>query len=141
LRIPGAIHDAMVAHCVREAPIEACGILGGVAHEVSLIYPLRNAQASETIYEADARDTIAAHLDLRTRGAEILALYHSHPRCVAVPSRTDRERNYYGDVPRIIVSLLWPVPVVRIWRLEADSHEELMWELAPAGVEHGLAGH
>ena len=30
-RSPPTIHDAMVAHCLREAPLECCGLLGGVA--------------------------------------------------------------------------------------------------------------
>jgi proteasome lid subunit RPN8/RPN11 len=119
----------MVAHCRREAPLEACGILGGAAPEVSSIHTLRNAKASETRYEADADDTIAAVLDLRARGAEILGLYHSHPRWAAIPSRTDLETNYYGDVPRIIVSLLGSEPEVRVWRLEPDAYQELPWEL------------
>jgi proteasome lid subunit RPN8/RPN11 len=61
---------------------------------------------------------ITAYMALRERGAEILAIYHSHPRWEAVPSRTDLEKNYYGPVPRIIVSLLGATPVVRVWRLD-----------------------
>ncbi len=68
---------------------------------------------------------------LRGRGAEILAIYHSHPRWAAVPSATDLRENHYGPVPRIIVSLLGPSPEVRVWRLDPDSYEELPWRLAP----------
>ncbi len=118
LEIPRDIHDAMVAHCQREAPRECCGILGGVAPLVSSFHPLRNAAASETRYEADRRDLFAAVRELRERGAEVLAIYHSHPRALAIPSRTDLEENRWGLVPRIIVSLLGEPPTVRIWRFE-----------------------
>jgi proteasome lid subunit RPN8/RPN11 len=131
LTIPAAIRDEMVAHCVREAPLECCGILGGVAPVVSSIHPLRNAEASETRYTADAGDLIRAVVALRERGAEILAIYHSHPRWPAVPSKTDLRENHYGDVPRIIVSLLGPEPEVRVWRLDPDSFVELPWRLVP----------
>jgi proteasome lid subunit RPN8/RPN11 len=131
LLIPRAIHDAMVAHCLRDAPLECCGLLGGIPPTVSSIFPLRNAQASETRYTADSRDLIAAVQALRARAAQILAIYHSHPRWAAVPSRTDLAENHYGDVPRIIVSLLDDPPEVRVWRLDADSYEELPWRLAP----------
>ena len=87
LTIPAEFHDAMVAHCVREAPRECCGLLGGVTPTVSSIHPLRNASASEIRYDADPRDLIEAVQSLRGRGAEILAIYHSHPRWAAVPSR------------------------------------------------------
>lgn len=129
LLIPRAIHDAMVAHCVREAPLECCGLLGGFAPGVSSFHPLRNASASETRYDADPRDLIAAVQDLRGRGAEILAIYHSHPRWPAIPSKTDLRENHYGAVPRIIVSLLEPIPDVQVWRLDPESYEALPWRI------------
>lgn len=119
----------MVAHCLMDAPLECCGILAGVFPEVSLFYPLNNAEASETRYNADSGDLIRVDRDLRVREAEILAIYHSHPRWAAVPSRTDLATNYLGPVPRIIVSLLDDPPTVRVWRLAPDSYDELDWRL------------
>jgi [CysO sulfur-carrier protein]-S-L-cysteine hydrolase len=129
LEVPRDLHDAMVAHCLREAPLECCGILGGFAPLVSSFHPLRNAAASETRYDADPHDLIGAVVALRERGAEILAIYHSHPRWQAVPSQTDLAENHYGPVPRIIVSLIGESPEVRVWRLDADSYHELSWEV------------
>lgn len=129
----------MVAHCLREAPLECCGLLGGYAPLVSSFHPLRNAAASETRYDADPHDLIAAVVSLRDRGAEILAIYHSHPRWAAIPSKTDLRENHYGAVPRIIVSLLDDVPVVRIWRLDPESYEELPWRIVePIDPDEGL---
>jgi proteasome lid subunit RPN8/RPN11 len=128
----------MVTHCLREAPMECCGILGGVAPLVSSLHPLRNTAASETRYDADPRDLINAVVALRDCGAEILAIYHSHPRWEAVPSQTDLRENYYGPVPRIIVSLLGNIPVVRAWRLDPDSFEEIPWKIVePAAALDG----
>jgi proteasome lid subunit RPN8/RPN11 len=135
LLIPAEILGEMVAHCVRDAPLECCGILGGNGLVVSSFHPLRNAKGSETRYEADSTDVINAVVSLRGRGAEIVAIYHSHPKWAAVPSKTDLETNYYGEVPRIIVSLLGPEPEVRVWRLRPDSDEELPWRTAPETVE------
>jgi [CysO sulfur-carrier protein]-S-L-cysteine hydrolase len=129
LEIPRHILDAMVSHCVREAPLECCGILCGIAPRVSLFYSLRNDMKSETRYNADPHDLLAAHIDFRRQGAEILAIYHSHPRWQAVPSQTDLDENHYGPVPRIIVSLLSDSPEVRVWRLDTDSFHELPWEI------------
>jgi proteasome lid subunit RPN8/RPN11 len=129
LEIPRDIHDAMVAHCQRESPLECCGILGGIVPRVSSIHPLRNASASEVRYDADPRDLIDAVVALRQSNGEILAIYHSHPRWAAIPSRTDLQENHYGPVPRIIVSLLGAAPEVRVWRLDADSYEELPWTI------------
>ncbi len=134
LEIPAQIVEAMVSHCLREAPLECCGILGGVAPRVSSFHSLRNAAASPTRYDADPRDLIQAVVALRQQGAEILAIYHSHPRWEAVPSLTDLRENYYGAVPRIIVSLLHDPPDVRVWRLDPESYQELAWiTVEPAG--------
>ena len=129
LLIPRDIHEAMIRHCLAESPLECCGILGGVSREVSLFYPLSNDMKSETRYNADPKDLINAVRDLRDREAEMLAIYHSHPRWEAVPSQADLRLNYYGAVPRIIVSLLEPEPTVRIWRLDPDSYHELAGRL------------
>jgi proteasome lid subunit RPN8/RPN11 len=134
LEIPRDIHDAMVAHCQREAPLECCGILGGIAPRVSSFHPLRNAAGSEVRYVADPQDLIESVVALRQQGAEILAIYHSHPRWPAIPSRTDLEENYYGLVPRIIVSLAGETPTVRIWRFE-----EVAWHIVEP-PEPGSAG-
>jgi proteasome lid subunit RPN8/RPN11 len=132
LEIPAEIHDAMLAHCLREAPLECCGILGGIAPHVSSFHPLRNAAASESRYDANPQDLIDAVVALRGRKAEILAIYHSHPRWAAIPSRTDLEENHYGPVPRIIVSLLSHPPETRVWRLETSSYAEIPWRLVPS---------
>jgi proteasome lid subunit RPN8/RPN11 len=129
LEIPRDLVEAMVAHCVRESPLECCGVLGGIAPRVSSLHTLRNQAHSETRYDAEPRDLIAAYVSLRERGAEILAIYHSHPRWQAVPSRTDLAENYWGAVPRIIISLLDDPPDVRVWRLEPDSYHELPWRV------------
>ncbi len=104
---------------------------GGVAPRVSSFHPLRNIEESQVRFEADPRDLIDAVLALRDRQADILAIYHSHPRAEPVPSQTDLARNYHGDTPQIIVSLLGRTPEVRVWRLAPDSYEELPWRVVP----------
>lgn len=129
LEIPGPILQEMIEHCRQEAPIEACGLLGGMSPRVDVIYRLRNASASETRYDADPGDLIAAVREMRERGAQILAIYHSHPKWAAIPSSADLRENYYEDVPRIIVSLRAPEAEVRVWRLEPDQYHELPWRV------------
>ena len=136
LEIPGPILGAMIDHCRRVAPIEACGLLGGVSPRVSSVHPIDNLAASETRYSADMAQVIAAYRSIRERGADILAIYHSHPRSSPVPSRTDLAENYdWGPMPRIIVSLRGPEPEVRIWRLEPDRFDELPWRVVAPDEE------
>ena len=132
LLIPSDIHAGMVAHCLRDAPLEACGLLIGRPGEpVSTLYPLPNASRSEVRYDADPHDLVRAYRYLRTRRLDIVAIYHSHPKWQAVPSRTDLAENHYGDVPRIIVSLLTSPPDVRAWHLEPTTYTELPYRITP----------
>jgi proteasome lid subunit RPN8/RPN11 len=135
LAIPEDILAAMIDHCLRERPLECCGILGGKPPVVSSIHPLRNIDASSVRYSADPRELIDAHIWLRERHAEILAIYHSHPHTVPIPSQTDLRENYWADMPRIIVSLAGSEPEVRVWRLDAGSYEELPWRRLPVQSE------
>ncbi len=135
LRIPGAIYEAMVAHCQREAPLEACGILCGSAPEVRSIFPLRNMLASERRFSADPKDLIEADRLMRERGEVIVAIFHSHPRWKPVPSKTDLELNFHGTTPQVIVSLLEAEPQVRVWRLHPKSYRSLLWRIVGPDVE------
>lgn len=141
LEIPASVLSAMIGHCLREAPLECCGLLTGQGRRARTFVPLRNAEQSPTRYEADGRELIDAVVAMRQRNESIVAIYHSHPKWQAVPSRTDLETNYYGDVPRIIVSLLDAPPEVRVWRLGPDRYEELPWVPVPDNIEIGPNTH
>ena len=110
LLIPAEIYDAMISHCIKASPLACCGILAGIEPLASAIYPLRNAAESPTRYRSDPPDLTRAFLDLRSRGLAIVAIYHFVPGTAAVPSPTDLRENYYGDLPRVIVSLA-PAPL------------------------------
>jgi proteasome lid subunit RPN8/RPN11 len=84
--------------------------------------------ASPLAYRADARDLFAAFREMRESGLELVAIYHSHPTSPARPSRVDLAENYYGDVPRIIISLAGHVPVVKAFLLFSDHFEEVPCE-------------
>ncbi len=125
LVVPRTIYDAMLAHCRRESPLECCGVLGGTGRAARTIHPFRNMAASETRFEADPKDVIRAVQELRARGEEFVAIYHSHPQWRAIPSKTDLERNGYGDLPQIIVGLLDDPAEVRAWQLDPASYVEI----------------
>lgn len=140
LRIVPEIYDVMIRHAQADAPLECCGLLAGRAGQAWRIYPLANASKSETRYDADPKALIEAVQAIRRESTEIVAIYHSHPRWPAVPSKTDLSENHYGEVPRIIVGLLSDPPECRIWRLyrEENRFEELTWclstDLEPVGI-------
>ena len=125
LEIPADLFDAMIGQAQKEAPAECCGLLLGRGSSAVRIFPLRNELNSPIAYNADARDLFAAHRAMREHRLEITALYHSHPASEARPSRRDLNENYYGEIPRIIISLAGAVPVVKAFLLYEDRFQEI----------------
>src|SRR6266568_736150 len=91
LHIPRAIYDEMISQAFSELPNECCGLLAGMVipplpteieapptAQVKCRYPLANAAASAKEYLSDARSMFEAARDMRQRGIDILAVYHSH---------------------------------------------------------------
>jgi [CysO sulfur-carrier protein]-S-L-cysteine hydrolase len=140
LQIPRLLYEAMVAQAVMELPNECCGLLGGTVVEeagrrlgrVVSRYALVNAAANPRLFESDARSMFAAMKDMRQRGMDVVAVYHSHPTSEPVPSRTDLERNYSEDVVNLIISLQDVEPRVRGWWLTASGYCEAEWEVVEA---------
>jgi [CysO sulfur-carrier protein]-S-L-cysteine hydrolase len=122
----------MLEQAQAELPNECCGLLagrveGGVGR-VEMRYPLVNETASPIEYNAEPRSMLAAFKDMRARGIVELAIYHSHPTSVPIPSKTDRERNYSAEVMNLIIGLGGLEPVVRGWWLTETDFVEASWE-------------
>ena len=135
VRISPAIYRQILDHCVEELPLECCGVLGGIGRTATSIYRFTNILASERRYSADPIEILRSNQDLRGRGEEFVAIYHSHPKSKAFPSRTDLELNGYGDLPQIIVGLVSDPPEIRAWRYDVDSYAEIRLIVTDAAVE------
>jgi proteasome lid subunit RPN8/RPN11 len=132
LVVPRPILTDMLAQAEAERPLECCGLLAGTVTEdgtgvVQGRYPLVNAAASPVEYLSDGRSMFAADKDMRCRGLEVLAVYHSHPTSPPVPSKKDLAMNYSPDVVNFILSLTTAPPTVRGWWLTAEGYREAEW--------------
>jgi proteasome lid subunit RPN8/RPN11 len=127
--------ERIFACAEQEAPAECCGLLGGEKGQARTHYSLRNVAADKTVsYEAAPEDLFTAQRQMRERGEELIAIYHSHPRAtVPFPSETDVRLAYYPQAVYFIVGLAGPQPVMRAFRIsESLGH----WE----EVEYRIAG-
>jgi len=121
--------------CAREAnPAECCGLIAGEAGRASSLYPMRNVAANPQVaYEAAPEDLFAAQREMRERGTQLLAIYHSHPRATEPqPSETDVRLAYYPQAIYLIIALAGERPVMRAFRI---SEAEGVWE----EVEYAIA--
>jgi [CysO sulfur-carrier protein]-S-L-cysteine hydrolase len=119
-------YEKMLAHLLAEYPLEACGLLAGIAGRVHHLYPVANKLKSATAYEMDPRQQVAAMVDMEEKAWEMTAVYHSHPQGPETPSPTDVAQLYYQEAIQVIVSLRERErPVVRAFRIEGERVEEL----------------
>ena len=111
--------DQIFAYAREATPFECCGLVGGAQSRARSIHPLRNvARNPKTSYEAAPEDLFAAQREMRHRGEQLLAIYHSHPRSSdPVPSETDLRLAYYPAAIYLIVGLGGPEPVMRGFRI------------------------
>jgi proteasome lid subunit RPN8/RPN11 len=125
----------MIQHAQTELPNECCGQLAGVRDGAVLRalawHPLVNkSESPETEYEGTPDSLIKAHKEMRERGHDIVAIYHSHPTSKPIPSKKDLERNGHGDcVVHFIIGLQGPEPIVRGWWLAETTFAEAAWEI------------
>lgn len=118
----------MYAHALAAHPAECCGLVGGErCGAVLSIYRLRNVSTSPlNAYEAAPEELFAVQRNMRSRGEQLLGIYHSHPRAAEpVPSETDVRLAFYPSAVYFIIGLGDPVPSLRAFRI---SEREARWE-------------
>ena len=86
--------DVMVAHARSTYPNECCGaMLGHVDSDkrVLISVPIENAYAGgqQERYELRPEDLLKADREARSRGMDLVGIFHSHPDCDAYFSETD----------------------------------------------------
>ena len=130
VRLPRAVHDAIVAHARAGKPEEICGIVRGRDLEAYEAIPARNI-ATERIenYTVDPQ-TLLLQFDFEDAGDAMMGIYHSHPVSVAYPSATDAWNAHYPESVYLICSLEDDdAPVVRAWWLVAQP-DAATWDAA-----------
>lgn len=121
MRISQTLIDDLVAHAREDLPNECCGMIGGVDGEAQTVYRARNEFATPYSFRIDTGDQYRIQeVEMRERGEELLAIYHSHTKTAAYPSQTDlNEAEKWPEPMYVIVSLQDPdEPAVNGFRLK-----------------------
>jgi proteasome lid subunit RPN8/RPN11 len=135
IRLPREHLNEIFAHAHESEPAECCGLIGGTKDEwARSIYRLRNIARDERVsYEAAPEELFAAQREMRQRGEQLIAIYHSHPRATdPEPSDTDVRMAYYPSATYLIVGLAGTEPALRAFRI---SERDLSWQ----PVEYAIA--
>ena len=143
LRLPRTLYDEMMAHCRREYPKEACGILAGERGPasprlrsgrrseaysakdggvVAQVYPMRNVEASPIGYSMDPNEQLRIEKAMRQKGQRILGIYHSHTASAAYPSSVDVSLAISPDVAYVLISLMnREQPDIKSYRIDGAT--------------------
>jgi proteasome lid subunit RPN8/RPN11 len=143
------LRDVLFAHARREAPVEACGYLGGRREAngdlvISRYLPLTNADGVPEHFSFLPAEQFAAVKKLRAEGLAAVAIWHSHPVSPARPSAEDIRLAFDPSVAWLIATLLpdggaafngqagGNLPHLRAWWISQGTAREDELRIAPA---------
>ena len=94
VKIVKSVYEGIIKHAESGYPNEVCGVLIGREWRITNFKECRNlnAERARDRYELDPLSFKEADDWARSKGMEILGIYHSHPDHPSRPSEFDRER-------------------------------------------------
>lgn len=116
--------DQVVAHAVRDAPDECCGVLALRDGVVVGVHELENALDGPKVYgfELAPADLLRVHNEIEDAGDDFGVIYHSHTRSAPYPSQTDFNfARHWPGVEWLIVGTDGDEPEVRNYLIAADG--------------------
>jgi proteasome lid subunit RPN8/RPN11 len=119
--------EELFAHARDCAPEECCGVVGGINEKAKSVYRLRNVLKNPlNAYEAAPEDLFKVQKEMREKGEEILAIYHSHPRSAnPTPSKTDVALAFYPNAVYLIIGFDGEENILKAFRI---FESEGRWE-------------
>ena len=114
LYLPQNLWAQMRDDVIKHAPEEACGLVGGSGSQAKCIFPIENILHSTVRYRMSPQGQLDAFLELEAANLELIAIYHSHPRGPATPSKTDIAEAFYPES----IYLIW-APLAEDWSVRA----------------------
>lgn len=136
MQIASELLHEIVAHALRDAPNECCGVIS--AEPVKAAAPRRAVKVHATAnaapveqqprrFEIDGRDVLRLYREIEDQDLELGAIYHSHTRTAPYPSQTDinfAER--WPGVEWIIIGVSDPEqPEVRTYLIDGADVTEI----------------
>jgi proteasome lid subunit RPN8/RPN11 len=89
VQIARSLLDEIVAHAVRDAPNECCGVVATREGAATTVHSTENLAASPFRFEIDGLTLMRLIDEIEAAGDELAVIYHSHTRSEPYPSQTD----------------------------------------------------
>ena len=112
------VWERMLQHCMKEKPLEACGILSGEAGKCEKIWEMQNIARSSYSFEMSQVELENTLQKIeRAKGQTLTGIYHSHPTAEPIPSQQDIENAHYHEAVYFIISLSKKYPRVKCYQI------------------------
>ncbi|UOQ45224.1 M67 family metallopeptidase [Halobacillus salinarum] len=122
--IPQSIYQEMIKHGYSSLPYEACGFLAGKENLVQSIWTMENELKSDRRFFVN-KQVVKNNLEqIKNRGEQVMAVYHSHPTTAPVPSWSDLAHHMDQKIKMMIVSFKYPSPKVKCYQITPSSFRE-----------------
>ena len=130
IKIPQNVYDDIVAHALRDAPIEACGYPAGLNGEVKYAIAMKNIDNRAEHFSFDPQEQFDAFKKTQKEDLRLIAVYHSHPETPARPSEEDIKLAYDPSISYLIISLAGETPDVKSFKIKNGivEKEEITYE-------------
>ncbi len=133
-----SVYEQMLLAAEVEAPLEACGLLGGTGGHACHCFRLTNADASAEHYSMLPEEQFAAIKEMRQLGLSMLAIWHSHPESPARMSEEDMRLALTPGVVYLILSLADPAhPDLKGFRVTDGRPQQIEVATAPEAEGNG----
>ncbi len=127
IHFPRPLINQILQQAQQAEDSEICGLVSARHGQPVRCYPVANtAGQPEQRFLMDPQQQIGALRQMRERGEELFAIYHSHPHAPALPSATDLREAAYPDALYIIISLATEGTLeMRGFRLQGGAVEDV----------------
>lgn len=134
--LPREMAEELVAHARAEFPNECCGMIAGEGGRAVGVHRATNTEGSPFMYVMDPREQLAIMDAIDEADHDLLAVYHSHTKSAAYPSRTDVELAFFPNTLYVIVSIAdQDAPDIRAFRIRRPTGEDDAGEITEEPVE------
>jgi [CysO sulfur-carrier protein]-S-L-cysteine hydrolase len=125
MKITNGVLENMLVHAVKDAPVEACGVLLGSGKFITRSLAIANMERREDHFTCDPQEQFEAMKIAQESGVEIIGAYHSHPTSPAWPSDEDIRLALDPSLLHVIVSLADDKRIVKaFWIRKGEVEEE-----------------
>ena len=125
LVIPHHLLDKVISHCQEIYSKEASGILAGKEGVVQKVYRMKNIENSPVSYTLDSEEQFSFMKEIREKGLDLTAIYHSHPDLDAYPSPKDIQLAFYSESVYVIVGISERESTIRAFSIREENVDEV----------------